>query len=174
MQAEDYRQVLEVVDEGIIVTDTARNIVVYNSASYAIFGYTPSEIIGRPFTELFSPYPTHHRNEGTIRRFMDDPLHNRRRSCRGQVTAMRNNGETFPAVVSALKLKQGGEFYLALVIRDITFFNDLRLLLVRRIKELEHSSQAIALERERRLQAEDLLERLLRESKSFESDQVST
>jgi diguanylate cyclase (GGDEF)-like protein/PAS domain S-box-containing protein len=114
--------------DGLVCTDEDHRITVWNPGASAIFGYTPTEMIGRPF-ETLCAMPT----EGGTKTFaMRDAARQALLVPGGAVVVefegRRKNGETFP-VEASFSGWQGTEgFQYGAILRDISVRKRVRYL----------------------------------------------
>lgn len=122
-----FQTVFEAINTGIIVLDADSTIQIFNPAAEKIFGYTSDEIVGRSVLRLMS--------------LQDQTRHKQRIQCllNGadvkeietdlEVTAVRKNGETFPARLSVSELVDVDRKTLVGTITDVTGHKRASLLL---------------------------------------------
>ena len=111
--------ILAIAAEAIVSIDHRQRIVLFNRGAEQAFGYTASEVLGRPIDILLPPTArvAHRANvdgfaAGTeISRLMSD---------RGEVFARRKDGSEFPAQASISKLKVGDGIVFTAILRDIS------------------------------------------------------
>jgi len=106
--------------DAIICIDQSQRITFFNEGAARIFGYTVEETIGKPI-ELLIPErfrPTHSRH---VQNFGNSAIHARRMGERSAISALRKNGEEFPAEAAISYLGEGDNKVYSVVLRDITF-----------------------------------------------------
>jgi PAS domain S-box-containing protein len=90
--------VVETASDAVVSIDESGAIILANPAAKRIFGYTPEELIGKPLTVLM-PGAMRKFHETGFKRYLETGA--RHLNWRGtEVTALRANGEEFPAEVS--------------------------------------------------------------------------
>jgi len=109
-------------NDGIVATDSQWKVVIYNPEAERIFGYPPSEVIGKmSIADLYPPEITDIFMKGT----------GTKKSVRGlpwiETLILKRNGESIPARFSGSLLYEKGK-----VMGSVAFFQDLR-----EIKQLE-------------------------------------
>jgi PAS domain S-box-containing protein len=93
-----YRVVIETASDAVVSIDESGAIILANPATKRIFGYNPEEIIGKPLTFLM-PGAMRKLHETGFNRYLETGT--RHLNWQGtEVTALRANGEEFPAEVS--------------------------------------------------------------------------
>lgn len=121
LRASQARQqaILDSSLDAIVIIDDHDQIVDFNAAAEALFGYQLVEILGQPMHQLIVP-PAHRaaHAEG-LRRYREGgpaPILNKRR----EIEAMRADGSVFPAEITVVAVQTSeGELFTA-TLRDIT------------------------------------------------------
>lgn len=116
---EEFLQgILDTVVDGIITIDQLGLIRDFNPSAAIIFGYQPSEVIGKTMTMLMpEPYRTEH--HGYIERYLATGIQSvigRRR----ELVGLRKDGTIFPIEIAISELKVGDQRHFTGVVRDIT------------------------------------------------------
>ncbi len=110
--------ILEAAVDGIVTIDEQARILGLNRAAERIFGYKPSEVIGRNVAMLMpEPYRSAHD------RYMQNYLttgHARIIGIGREVVGQRKDGSTFPMDLAVGESRVGGRRLFAGIIRDIT------------------------------------------------------
>ena len=130
--------VLALVADSVICTDEDGRILVFNQAAEQAFGYSASEVIGRPVEMLLPPADRadHVRH---LRGFaLHDGVANRLMGHRREVRGRRKNGEEFPAEAMVSRQMIDGRAILTVVHRDITDRKALEDLREAAARELDH------------------------------------
>lgn len=111
--------IIETALDAIIAIDVQRNIVLFNSAAENIFGYTAEDILGHPIETLIpSRYrPQHPEN---VRSFGETESPLRQMGIQRVVSALRSNGEEFPAEASISQVNIDDTKFYTVIIRDVT------------------------------------------------------
>src|SRR5687768_2312358 len=111
--------IIAISADAIISIDENQVITRFNHGAEAIFGYSTEEILGRPIDLLIPERfrPTH---PSLVRGFAESPVVARRMGERRQISALRKNGEEFPAEASISKTKLAGNWLFTVVLRDVS------------------------------------------------------
>ena len=105
--------------DAIICVDDSQRIIFFNEGAEAIFGYSPTEIIGQPL-EWLIPQRYHAVHASHVRSFGESPVRARRMGERGQILGLRKSGEEFPAEAAISHLVAEGRKVYSVVLRDVT------------------------------------------------------
>jgi PAS domain S-box-containing protein len=133
---EKFRLVLDAAPNAMIMVDSAGVISFANAPAATVFGYSLSELIGRPIETLI-PERFHDRHAGYRKGFLSEPS-NRAMGAGRDLFGRRKDGSEFPVEVGLNPIRTTeGLFVLASVI-DIT---------ARKQAELEHQRQNMELAR---------------------------
>ena len=115
---ERHRLVVETASDAIISMDDSGAIEFANPATARIFGYDPTELIGRPLTILM-PQFMRELHENGFKRYLTTG--HRHINWRGtELTALRKDGQEFPVEVSFGELTRDGHRVFTGFIRDIS------------------------------------------------------
>lgn len=127
----------------IIAIDEAGNVVEFNPAAEATFGYRRAEAIGRPIVELIVPPSLRQRHVDGFSRYLKggEPRILGRRI---EIEGMRANGEVFPVELTITEVSVPERRIFTAHLRDIT---------VRRANEAEIRRQREALEQSEKMAA---------------------
>jgi PAS domain S-box-containing protein len=106
-------------DHAIITVDEAQRITLFNPAAEHIFGYSEAEALGRSF-EMLIPRRLRHIHRRHVTEFVRSTDETRSMSLAGPITALRKNGEEFPAESAVAKFAVNGELVLTVRLRDVT------------------------------------------------------
>jgi PAS domain S-box-containing protein len=113
-----YRVVVETASDAVISIDETGTIILANLATKRIFGYAPEELIGKPLTVLM-PEAMRALHQAGYKRYLDTGV--RHLNWQGtEVTALRADGEEFPAEVSFGEMTTDGPKVFTGFIRDIS------------------------------------------------------
>ena len=113
--------ILDTAMEAVIMVDESHCITIFNRSAETIFGYATEDVIGRPLSILFhdlhvSDPSESHRPVTTLASIIRSTG-----SKKGlRITALRSNGERFPAEVSVCRFGQAGPLTFAFCLNDIT------------------------------------------------------
>jgi PAS domain S-box-containing protein len=113
-----HRVVIETASDAVISIDESGAIILANPAMKRIFGYSPEELIGKPLSVLM-PGAMRNLHQTGFKRYLETGA--KRLNWQGtEMTAMRANGEEFPAEVSFGEMTVDGRKIFTGFIRDIS------------------------------------------------------
>src|SRR5919106_1121652 len=114
-----FEGILEIAQDAIIAVDSHHDIILFNQGAERVFGYTQTEVIGRPLDLLLPPRfeDVHHKH---LEDFARSPDVARTMGQRREVSGRRKDGGEFPAEASISKLDLGSELVFTAILRDIT------------------------------------------------------
>src|ERR1700746_2154118 len=116
--AESHRLVLETASDSVVTMDEIGVIRFANPATLRIFGYDPTELIGKPLTVLM-PEWMRKLHDGGFKRYLSTGQ--RHINWQGtELTGLRKNGQEFPVEVSFGELTRDGHKVFTGFIRDIS------------------------------------------------------
>ncbi len=103
---------------GILVSDFDGNIMAFNKGASIIYGYQPSEIIGKESIELFLPEDLV--NTGILQKLLNERLDEGEFSSEWEM--VRSSGESFDSNLSLLltKDKSGNSIGFIIIVEDLT------------------------------------------------------
>ena len=117
-EAARLRTVMDTVLDGLITIDSKGNILSFNAAAERIFGYEPSEVIGRN-VRMLMPEPYRAEHDGYVRNYLETG--DRKVIGIGrEVSAQRKDGSVFPMELGINEMSLGGERMFVGTIRDMT------------------------------------------------------
>lgn len=105
--------------DGIIAVDEEQRIVLFNSAAVKMFGCSQDEAIGTPI-DGFIPQRFRSEHRAHIRRFDQSGVTNLNMGPRGDLWAVRSNGQEFPIEASVSHVESEGKKLFTVILRDIT------------------------------------------------------
>ncbi|MFL6439195.1 MAG: PAS domain S-box protein [Terriglobales bacterium] len=115
---ENHRLVLETASDAVLSMDETGAIRFANPATMRMFGYDPTELIGKPLTVLMPEFMRNLHDAG-FRRYL--ATGQRHMNWQGtELTGLRKNGEEFPVEVSFGELTRDGQKVFTGFIRDIS------------------------------------------------------
>jgi two-component system, LuxR family, sensor kinase FixL len=136
---EKFRLTVEASPNGIILVDKEGHIVLVNSQTEKLFGYTRDEIIGRS-VETLVPQRFRHAHPSYRRAFLEEPKA-RAMGVGRQLYARRKDGTEFPVEIGLAPIETPeGTFILSAVV-DITARKEAELEAQRHRTELAHLSR---------------------------------
>jgi PAS domain S-box-containing protein len=115
---ENYRLVVETAPDAVISIDERGAILFANPATVRIFGYDPTELIGKPLTILMPEFLRKLHEEGFNRYLATGQRHINWQGT--ELTALRKNGQEFPVEISFGELSRDGHKIFTGFIRDIS------------------------------------------------------
>lgn len=112
------RSILDAAIDGFITIDEMGVVLSVNPAVERLFGYPPSEVVGRNVSMLM-PSPDREQHDGYLQRYRQTGA--RRVIGQGrEVTALRKDGTTFAAELAVSELVVGGKRLFTGTLRDIS------------------------------------------------------
>ena len=115
---ERLRSIIDSAVDGIIVIDGKGTIEAFNRGAERLFGYPPSEVVGRNVSTLM-PSPDHEQHDGYLARYLETGAANIIGIGR-QVTGRRRNGTTFPLHLSVGEMSISGERKFTGMLHDLS------------------------------------------------------
>jgi protein-histidine pros-kinase len=113
-----YRGLLETTPDAIVIVNDTGRIVLINSRTEAMFGYSRGELLGEPL-EVLVPERYRGTHSGYESDFFGDPRV--RRNSEGlELHGLRKNGEEFPVEISLSPIETEEGTLVSSAIRDIT------------------------------------------------------
>jgi PAS domain S-box-containing protein len=113
-----FRALLESAPDGIVVVDASGTIVIVNSQTERLFGYTRQELIGQPI-ELLVPARYHETHKGDRQGYVSDPKL-RPMGAGRSLTGLTKDGHEFPVEISLSPLVTDQGRLVMSIVRDIT------------------------------------------------------
>jgi PAS domain S-box-containing protein len=113
------RSVVDTALDAVISMDTAGRITGWNARAEAIFGWPAAEVLGRSLAETIIPLSLREAHRRGLERYLatgEGPALNRLL----EVTALRRDGQEFPAELSFAALQIDGAEHFSGFLRDIT------------------------------------------------------
>lgn len=115
---ENYRLVVETAPDAVISIDERGAILFANPATMRLFGYGPTELIGRPLTVLMPEFLRKLHEKGFSRYLSTGQRHINWQGT--ELTALRKNGQEFPVEISFGEISRDGHKLFTGFIRDIS------------------------------------------------------
>ena len=115
---ENYRLVVETAPDAVISIDERGAILFANPATARIFGYDPTELIGKPLTLLMPEFLRKLHEKGFSRYLATGQRHINWQGT--ELTALRKSGQEFPVEISFGELSRDGHKVFTGFIRDIS------------------------------------------------------
>ncbi len=115
---ENRRLVVETAPDAVISIDERGAMLFANPATERIFGYDPTELIGKPLTVLMPEFLRKLHEKGFSRYLATGQRHINWQGT--ELTALRKNGQEFPVEISFGELSRDGHKVFTGFIRDIS------------------------------------------------------
>ena len=129
------RNILDTAMDGIISMDSHQNVILFNAAAEAIFGWRADQVLGRQI-DLLIPDRFRSPHRSLVQQFAHEAVPARRMGTQRTVFALRASGEEFPIEASISRTKADGETIYTVIVRDVTEA-------VRHRQQIEHQSQIL-------------------------------
>ena len=111
--------VVSIAADAIISLDGEQRITLFNDGAERMFGYARDEVIGKPL-DILLPERLRKAHANHVRKFGSKGSVARAMAERGQIFALRKNGEEFAAEASISHIEFEGERVYTAVVRDIS------------------------------------------------------
>jgi len=115
---QNYRLVVQTAPDAVISIDESGAILFANPATARIFGYDPTELIGKPLTILMPEFLRKLHEHGFSRYLATGERHINWQGT--ELTGLRKNGQEFPVEISFGELSRDGHKVFTGFIRDIS------------------------------------------------------
>jgi len=137
------QSILDTIPDAMIVIDERGTVQSFSAAAERLFGYSPSEVIGKN-VKLLMPAPYREAHDGYLRRYMTTG--ERRIIGIGRVVVgERRDGSTFPIELNVGEMKSGNQRFFTGFIRDLTESQKTEARLQELQAELVHVSRLTAM-----------------------------
>jgi len=113
-----FRGLLESAPDGIVVVDDHGSIVIVNSQTERMFGYTRGELLGKSI-EILVPAPFRERHSADRDAYFSDPR-TRPMGAGRSLTGLKRDGAEFPVEISLSPLETDQGMLVMSIVRDIT------------------------------------------------------
>ena len=114
-----FEGILKIAEDAIISVDSNQRILLFNQGAEKVFGYTASEVIGKPLDVLL-PQRFAHAHRAHLEEFAESPEVARTMAQRREVFGRRKDGREFPPKPPSPSCNLGGEVVFTVILRDIT------------------------------------------------------
>ncbi|KMQ50063.1 Sensory box histidine kinase [Chitinispirillum alkaliphilum] len=128
------QRLLQSLAQGVVVIDGNRNILLFNAAAERMFGYTASEIIGKPH-DLLVPARFNKTHTKQMAGYFKDPKV-RPMGIGMDLYARRRNGSEFPVEISLSFVNIKNEMLVLSLITDISVRKETEQALKQRMRDL--------------------------------------
>lgn len=114
-----YRGIVEFASDAIITMDSSSIIIAFNNAAEKLFGYSSSEIVGKP-VEWLIPTNLRIRHAAAVSAFSTEPGSGRSMRHLGSMTCLRQDGSVFPSEIAISRVNTAGRTLYTAIVRDMT------------------------------------------------------
>lgn len=137
---EKFRAIAESAIDSIITINSEGNITFFNQSMLDLFGYTESELLGKPVAEIM---PDNQKKEhlAGMDSFQLGEVH--RIGKTSYAVGLKKDGTEFPCEMSISTWKSGGKRYFTAIIRDLTENEKSNDALLKAKEEWEHTFDAV-------------------------------
>ena len=137
---DQFRALLEAAPDAMVIVGEGGQIVLVNSQTEKLFGFSREELLGKP-VEILMPKRLQGRHRGHRQTYLRDP-HTRPMGEDLELYGLRKDGSDFPVQISLSPLKTEDGLLITSAIRDITAQKRTELALLEKNAELERANQA--------------------------------
>ena len=113
-----FKGIVEIASDAIICIDSNQCITLFNQGAENIFGYSVSEVLGKPLDLLLPErfVEAHHQH---VKDFGSSETKSRKMGERREIHGKRKDGSTFKAEASISKLSLGNKIVYTVYLRDV-------------------------------------------------------
>ena len=113
-----FQSIIQSATDGIVVADTAGNILIWNAAAKRMFGYDEREIVGQPLTRIMPERFHDLHRQGFLRAFETGQLRSSRPAL--EFSGRRKDGTEFPVECSLAMWREKENVFVSGILRDLT------------------------------------------------------
>lgn len=113
-----FRSVVDAAYDAIVTIDQEHNITLFNRAAENLFGYSASELIGKPLLQLL-PERVRQHHDKYVNQFARSPVRSRQMNERNLIYGQHRDGTLLPVEIAISKINVGGLLEFTAIIRDI-------------------------------------------------------
>ncbi len=113
-----FRSVVDAAYDAIITIDQEHNVTLFNRAAEYLFGYSQSEVIGRPLSRLI-PERFRQGHGDYVHQFARSPVNSRQMNERNRIFGQHRDGSLLPVEIAISKINVDGVIEFTAIIRDI-------------------------------------------------------
>ena len=135
-----FKNLLESAPDAMIIVNDKGRIEIVNGQTESMFGYTRSELLGKP-VEMLLPARFRGRHEDHRVQFLKDP-HTRPMGAGMELSALRKDGTEFPVEISLSSVARPSGMIGCSVIRDVTEGKRLETELIEARRAAERANKA--------------------------------
>ena len=110
-------QILDIAEDGIITVNERQEIVLFNRGAAKIFGYDPSDVLGKSL-DILIPTASRGVHRGQVEKFANGPVVSRTMGERRTIAGRRKDGTEFPVEITISKLESDEGLFLTAIVRD--------------------------------------------------------
>ena len=116
---EHFQRILETANDPFIESDAQGRILEWNKRAEAVFGWTRTEVLGRPLSETVMPVGVRAAHQAGMARYLQT-RQSRVMNRPVELTALARDGREFPVELTLWALETGGETKFNAFVRDIS------------------------------------------------------